>query len=841
MPGLLTLHTDLKSLKYGHDTPGGGDSGQPYIKTDINTVDRGINKLRLTKFDDGLIRGGIIGAINSSVVDTLRIGKFLTDFPKGPLFIVKQVGLQLTNPRIESTTQKTNKPTSGQGFLSNAINFVSNTVNKVENAVGPTRIYNLGINTLAQVPINALGGHIVRHGFLPNNDDSKYYENVIKVKNFKNNSSRLLDLTNNFNLGPWGANKPGLNKKEQGMMNKLKGLASASPYGAIAFGALNAVLNLNKETEVDSYLGGASSIYGIGVTTIRRFSDTEDKDKIDFARAQSIALAGKTRDDKDQPTEVKYLDRFLGASNYASSSLGRFYFVKNQSPISNDDNYIPVNLSDRRASVDDLSSTTHDKTGQLNVNDISRFRWGAPSSYYVSSIGPSGSIADAFVGLNSLNTPNKVKEYSGAADIQAVSKIVDQLSVNDQTYSPNIGIYAQLFNGQLNGDRLPKSKLNPVYTNYYGDAPIQISAAGVKGWDTLTREKRVGSGRRDSLSLTPLFDDVAGSIGDTPGGVKNKGLLKIPNTNVQTINDLVKFRIQAINTDSNFSNGSTGTATWMIFRAYISDMSDNVDASWDGVKYAGRGDQFYIYSGFTRKMSVSFKVAALSRQEMEPMYQKLNFLMSNLMPDYGGPNKVLMRGPMMRMTIGNWIDGQLCILNSLSYKPLAESPWEIGLNDEEMILPHIVEVTLNFTPIGSQTRDKNELPRKSDCVSNIAQNWNGAHKGEREYIVPCPVEEPVVPPDPTPLPVTPDPIPVAPPPPLPPPVIPPATSDFTGTGQGQAGNTGKEHKFGTKQQEDAYIRATYGGGPVQHSYPDNSKNPYLNPPSQPTITKPFGF
>jgi hypothetical protein len=104
---LLDLKTDLKSLKYGHDTPGGGDSGQPYIKTDINTVDSGINKLRFTKFDDGLIRGGAVGAIGASVVDTLRISKFLTDFPKGPLFIVKQIGLQLTNPRVVSTSQPT--------------------------------------------------------------------------------------------------------------------------------------------------------------------------------------------------------------------------------------------------------------------------------------------------------------------------------------------------------------------------------------------------------------------------------------------------------------------------------------------------------------------------------------------------------------------------------------------------------------------------------------------------------------------------------------------------------------------------------------------------------------
>ena len=193
MPGLLTLKTDLKSLKYGHDTPGGGDSGQPYIKTDINSIDATINKVRLTKFDDGLIRGGIIGATNAAVTDTLRIGKFLTDFPKGPLFIVKQVGLQLTNPRVESSTLPTNKATKGQGAVTNVINFVSNVANKIEKAVGPTRIYNLGINTLAQVPVNAIGGHIVRHGFLPNNDSSKYYENVVTIKNFQNNTIFLPD------------------------------------------------------------------------------------------------------------------------------------------------------------------------------------------------------------------------------------------------------------------------------------------------------------------------------------------------------------------------------------------------------------------------------------------------------------------------------------------------------------------------------------------------------------------------------------------------------------------------------------------------------------------------
>ena len=32
---------------------------------------------------------------------------------------------------------------------------------------------------LAQVPINGIGGHIVRHGLLPVADPSKYYEAVV--------------------------------------------------------------------------------------------------------------------------------------------------------------------------------------------------------------------------------------------------------------------------------------------------------------------------------------------------------------------------------------------------------------------------------------------------------------------------------------------------------------------------------------------------------------------------------------------------------------------------------------------------------------------------------------
>ena len=262
---LLDLKTDLKSLKYGSDRPGGGDSGQPYQKVNINTVDSGFNRLRMTKFDDGFVRGGAVGAINASIVDTFRIGKFLKDFPKGPLWIAKQVGLQLSNPKLETKKLNTNNPTKGGGLLQNAGNFIINTANKIVNAVGPTRIYNLGINTIAQVPVGAFGIHFNRHGLLPIQDDQTKYLAVAQNNNNEENN-RLTGLKNRFGLGiNYNLNKGNikLRKKEQKTLSAIAAtFAEGIPFA-------NSVYNDIQNSRIADYIGGPNSVYGIGRTLIQ--------------------------------------------------------------------------------------------------------------------------------------------------------------------------------------------------------------------------------------------------------------------------------------------------------------------------------------------------------------------------------------------------------------------------------------------------------------------------------------------------------------------------------------------------------------------------------------------
>ena len=62
------------------------------------------------------------------------------------------------------------------------------------------------------------------------------------------------------------------------------------------------------------------------------------------------------------------------------------------------------------------------------------------------------------------------------------------------------------------------------------------------------------------------------------------------------------------------------------------------------------GEEFFTYGGFARKFNINFKIAAQSEAEMKPLYRKLNFLVSNLAPDYSKGGR--MRAPYVRFCVG---------------------------------------------------------------------------------------------------------------------------------------------------------------------------------------------
>ena len=141
------------------------------------------------------------------------------------------------------------------------------------------------------------------------------------------------------------------------------------------------------------------------------------------------------------------------------------------------------------------------------------------------------------------------------------------------------------------------------------------------------------------------------------------------------INDLCKFRIGVID------NNDPSLKSYIHFRAFLDDMSDEYQANWGAEEFAGRAEKLYNYQGFDRTFNLSWTVVAQSKQELIPMYQKLNYLASVCGPDYS--NNGYMRGNLIELTVGGYLFNQVGIMQGINYTVPMESPWEIAIPDEE--------------------------------------------------------------------------------------------------------------------------------------------------------------
>ena len=209
-------------------------------------------------------------------------------------------------------------------------------------------------------------------------------------------------------------------------------------------------------------------------------------------------------------------------------------------------------------------------------------------------------------------------------------------------------------------------------------------------------------------------------------------------------NDLIKFRIAAID------NNNPLKKEFIHFRAYIDSFSDSYNATWNPQKYMGRGETFYKYDSFMRDINLSFTVAAQSREEIMIMYKKLNFLVSNLAPDY--TTSGYMAGPLIQLTVGGWCYELPGFIRNLTLDVPQESPWEIGIpnldKEEEEFggikfrdsdvkeMPMICRVTqMSFTPIHrfNPRKQKNIFTGNTVVENAFGKDKNQTLKTITEY------------------------------------------------------------------------------------------------------------
>ena len=163
--------------------------------------------------------------------------------------------------------------------------------------------------------------------------------------------------------------------------------------------------------------------------------------------------------------------------------------------------------------------------------------------------------------------------------------------------------------------------------------------------------------------------------------------------------DFIRFRFEVID------NNKTSSSTYVHFRAFLGEITDTFGGTWNPTNFVGRGDTFYNYTGFTRGISLSFKVHPQSRDEMKAIYQKLTYLASTLAPDYSGGGGY-MKGNITKLTIGSYFYRIPGFIGNLTYTVPEDAAWEIAFDSPEqgneidqMEVPKHFNVSLQFTPI----------------------------------------------------------------------------------------------------------------------------------------------
>ena len=141
---------------------------------------------------------------------------------------------------------------------------------------------------------------------------------------------------------------------------------------------------------------------------------------------------------------------------------------------------------------------------------------------------------------------------------------------------------------------------------------------------------------------------------------------------------------------------------YKVFRGFLGSINDSYNANWSGNQFVGRMEQFFIYTGFSRTLSFNFNVPIFSEKEQPIVYNKVNALLSHTAPYYPNPNSAIAQGVITELQIGDYIQ-TAGVLNSISVTLSEDVPWSYGPGKEPLLLPQLLRLQIQFTPIHKKT------------------------------------------------------------------------------------------------------------------------------------------
>ena len=524
----------------------------------------------------------------------------------------------------------------------------------------------LPTSTLAQAAVNPLGGHLLKQGINPFANTN----NVANGNSLSTGFGGFLPLSQPIYLDTLAQNE----RQNSESTSRLIQFTNAFIKDGVRKPDNPGRYVVQEATELYSYSGGPGSTLGVGKTRVSISKDRTGRN--------NPTLAG------DKTTT----DRFFSTSNKTTKPIPKPTFG--------------TGLFGQDTTPTPSFGTFGSGASTLNYGREDYSVFTRPSIYYqaakifgktLSTVYQSMGGVDLFQGkYTQVNNTNVLQDFTTNV-FQTGSFKSNQANVNGLE---NTLDYDQLMIAGNSGS-VDNAILQDFRKNTKSNSPESIDYNDIN--------QRL-DGRVNQGSPGRKFARTSYVTGRGESLDKINALQIYKSDNVDTskeINDLCKFRIGVID------NNDPSLKTYIHFRAFIDSMDDNYSADWGSQNFMGRAESLYNYQGFERNVNLSWTVAAQSKQELMPMYQKLNYLASVCAPDYSPDG--YMRGNLIELTIGGYLFNQVGIMKGISFSVPQESPWEIGINDSSIPgagfnenrsdksvkeLPFIIKVSgFNFVPI----------------------------------------------------------------------------------------------------------------------------------------------
>lgn len=155
--------------------------------------------------------------------------------------------------------------------------------------------------------------------------------------------------------------------------------------------------------------------------------------------------------------------------------------------------------------------------------------------------------------------------------------------------------------------------------------------------------------------------------------------------------DMIDFNFTSVIQGFSFDEG-----TVLHFRAFLNSLKDDYSGDWTGVKYIGRAEELQAYQGFGRTINFDFTAAAMTKEELNPIYNKLNRLAGMTAPNYS--DNRFQQGTYSLITIGDYVNQLPVVFTSVGFSWDLNTPWEIdSLNEGLLKVPHSLSVSCAVT------------------------------------------------------------------------------------------------------------------------------------------------